>query len=226
MKLTTQPATYADIQPWRERYRRMMNRQVVHDSLHTRAGWTESQMLEFGGRAIGYASVAVGGPWRGTRTLFEFFVEPAEQTRLFHAFETALTATRATALLWQTNDPLLSPLAFRRAHAVRPSRIVFEDRFVTTHTLASGRFRRASPADTARIFPHAMEPVGDWLIEIDSHHRGHRRISHPLQPTLRRSLPGGRAGVSPARHRSVSPAGAETRKPRRRSRALRPLFAG
>ena len=58
-----------------------MSCQIVHDSLHSRTGWTEPYLLLSGGVAAGYGSIAVGGPWQAMPSVFEFERdrEPAEE---------------------------------------------------------------------------------------------------------------------------------------------------
>jgi hypothetical protein len=55
-------------------YRREMSCQIVHDSLHSRAGWTQPYLLRVGSTLVGYGAIAVGGPWAGRPTVFEFFL--------------------------------------------------------------------------------------------------------------------------------------------------------
>ena len=76
-----------EILPWRELYRQEMNCQIVHDSLHGREGWTSPYLIESDGEPAGYGSIAVGGPWAGTRTIFEFYVAEKQRARFFEAFE-------------------------------------------------------------------------------------------------------------------------------------------
>jgi GNAT superfamily N-acetyltransferase len=45
---------------------------------------------------------------------------------------------------------------------------VCHDQLTTTLPANGAIFRRATPEDTARIFAHHHEPVGDWLLEKDN----------------------------------------------------------
>src|SRR5438445_9280978 len=45
MELSAQAAPVQDIVPWRDHHRQEMNCQIVHDSLHSRNGWTRSYLL-------------------------------------------------------------------------------------------------------------------------------------------------------------------------------------
>src|SRR5215831_16754259 len=95
----TQPvaiaASDAEILPLRTRYRREMNCQIVHDSIHQRPGWTLSYLLQLGNTAAGFGSVAIAGPWKDKPTLLEFYVLPEHRTRAFELFEALLRDTQA-----------------------------------------------------------------------------------------------------------------------------------
>lgn len=58
-------ATEAPLQlvlPWRDLYRQEMSCQIIHDSIHFRAGWTLEYLLRDGSTTVGYGSVAIAGP--------------------------------------------------------------------------------------------------------------------------------------------------------------------
>ncbi len=93
MTVSTEAVSLTELRPWRERYRAEMNCQVVHDSLHGRAGWTQSHWLRRGDRQVGYGSLAVGGPWKDTRTIFEFYLEPELRFRSDEVFAAFVAAT-------------------------------------------------------------------------------------------------------------------------------------
>ena len=71
----------ASVLPMRERYRAEMNCQIVHDSIHTRRGWSQTYLLTMSGEPAGFGGIAVGGPWTGRATIFELYVNPPHRTR-------------------------------------------------------------------------------------------------------------------------------------------------
>jgi hypothetical protein len=99
-----------DIRAWRELYREEMGRQIVHDSLHSRPGWAEQFLLCTEVRNVGYGSVLIGGPWVGSRTVFEFYVLPSDRCHVFALFSALLKAAGATAVQAQTSDSLLAAM--------------------------------------------------------------------------------------------------------------------
>src|SRR2546428_9107275 len=98
MELSAKAANVEDILPWRDMYRLEMGCQIIHDSLHSRKGWTEAYLLIADGVTVGYGSIAVEGPWKGKPTVFEWYVVPQYRLRLFGPFD-ALLAARGTGTL-------------------------------------------------------------------------------------------------------------------------------
>ena len=62
------------IEGFRDIYRQEMNCQIMHDSIHSRPGWSDEYLFIDGGTKLGYGSIAVGGPWREQPMVYEFFV--------------------------------------------------------------------------------------------------------------------------------------------------------
>jgi GNAT superfamily N-acetyltransferase len=151
MEFTVTPVSIAEIHPWRDRYRREMNCQIVHDSLHGRDGWTQSYLIESAGEPAGYGSIAVGGPWSGTRTIFEFYIAENQRSRFFEGFEALVTTSAADAIEAQTNDVILTAKLHTWAHKVVSEKIIFEDRLTTSYRLQGATLR-------------PREPEGDWML--------------------------------------------------------------
>jgi GNAT superfamily N-acetyltransferase len=141
-KLSSAP----EILPFRERYREEMNCQVVHDSIHRRAGWTLTYVLEIGGVAVGFGSVALGGPWKDKPTLFEFFVLPVHRARAFELFDALLAASGARLMEIQSNDTLLAVMLHAYARDIASEKVVFHDK-LTTALPAKGAILRRVTSD-------------------------------------------------------------------------------
>src|SRR5690242_16735902 len=86
LQLAATVAAFQEIVLWRDMYRAEMNCQIIHDSIHSRSGWTVEYMLRASGAPVGYGSIAVGGPWKDKPTIYEFFVLPHFRLRLFDLF--------------------------------------------------------------------------------------------------------------------------------------------
>ena len=94
------------IRRWRDMYRLEMSCQIIHDSIHDREGWTQEYLLSVGDTAVGYGSVAVGGPWSGRPTAYEFYVVPNRRLLLFDLFRALLASSGAVGIEVQSNDVL------------------------------------------------------------------------------------------------------------------------
>lgn len=123
--------------PLRVRYRQEMNRQIVHDSIHRRAGWTATYLLTIDGVTVGFGSIAIAGPWKDKPTIFEFYVLPEHRARGFDLFEALLTASGARFMEIQSSNVLLMVMLHTYARDIWSEKIVFDDA-VTTSLPANG----------------------------------------------------------------------------------------
>ena len=150
----------------REEYRREMNCQIVHDSWHAR-GFTQSYLFRVADQVVGYGSI--GGSQGAPRTIAkEFFIRPAYRDTALPIFRRFLTVGGATTVEAQTNDALLFHLLNQCAVAVSSDTILFSDAAVTQRESPGVTLRPVTRRDRLRMFPHSLEPVGDWGLEADS----------------------------------------------------------
>jgi hypothetical protein len=115
------------ILPLRMRFRQEMNCQIVHDSLHTRPGWTSTYTLHLDEALAGFGSVAIAGPWKGKPTIVEFYVQHMHRGRVFDLFEAFVEASGARLMEIQSNDTLLAVMLHAYARDIWSERIVFAD---------------------------------------------------------------------------------------------------
>jgi GNAT superfamily N-acetyltransferase len=108
-----------------------MNCQIVHDSIHRRTGWTTTYALVVDDIDAGFGSIAIGGPWTGNPTIFEFYVLPDYRRRAFQLFERFLEACGARLMEIQSNDALLAVMLHTYARDIRSEKIVFRDGVAT-----------------------------------------------------------------------------------------------
>jgi RimJ/RimL family protein N-acetyltransferase len=140
-----------------------MNAQIVHDSWHRRGRtslWSLSEALA----QLGY--VALGGHSGEPKdTVKEFYLVPHVRHRAEELFAAALWVVQPKWVEAQTNDPFLGPLLPRFAPASEPLVHLFEDGGRTTLAAPGVTLRRIDPAEHAGIFPHSIEPIGDWGLD-------------------------------------------------------------
>jgi GNAT superfamily N-acetyltransferase len=165
MDITATPTTFQHIHLWRDMYRLEMACQVVHDSIHIRRGWTQEYLLTIGNTAVGYGSVAIGGPWANQPALYEFFVIPTERQRLFELFQALLTASGVMAIEVQSNDALATVMLHAFAPQVTSEAILFHDKMTTALVVPGATVREP----TASEAPDTDVEERQWrrVVEID-----------------------------------------------------------
>jgi GNAT superfamily N-acetyltransferase len=191
------PAYPAEVLPLREQYRHEMNCQIVHDSIHRRAGWSSSFLFTVRGARAGFGSMAIGGPWTDKPTIYELYIVPEHRSRAFDAFEALLAASRARFMEIQSNDSLLAVMLHTYARDIRSEAIVFQDRQTTAlpsmgavlrcqmideHIRACIEARQGGPewrldlrgetVATGGILFHYNRPYGDIYMDVVETHRG------------------------------------------------------
>jgi GNAT superfamily N-acetyltransferase len=167
MTMTAHRVELREIQGMRDMYRHEMNCQIIHDSVHARVGWTQEYLLTDGGTKIGYGSVAVAGPWQAIPSLYEFFVLPQHRDRMFKLFVALLTASGASVIETQSNDPLLTVMLHAFAPTASSESILFHDKLTTTHTLPDAHFRRVTPDDAPQIAEHELDSGASWVVALE-----------------------------------------------------------
>lgn len=170
MDCSAKPISIETILPWRDLFRREMNCQVIHDSIHARKGWTEAFLLFLGESPVGYGLIAVAGPWKGKPTAFEFYIEPQFRNRSFDLFQAFREVARPVAIEVQSNEPMLSLMLLTFGKNVASESILFHDKMTTHHpTPAKAVFRPVAFGDKIKNSRDGSEtePDGDWVIEIE-----------------------------------------------------------
>jgi GNAT superfamily N-acetyltransferase len=165
--LTATPTFAADVLPLREQYRQEMNCQIVHDSIHRRAGWTTTYRLAVGGVTAGFGSMAIGGPWKDKPAIFELYLLPEHRSRAFDVFEALVEASRARYLQTQSNDPLLSVMLHVYASDIRSEAIVFHDRLTTSLPSLGAVMRCQMPDDQIRRCIDERQGGPEWRLELN-----------------------------------------------------------
>lgn len=209
MQATALAAEIDDVLRWRDMYRHEMACQITHDSLHTRPGWSQEYLLHHGGTAVGYGSVAIGGPWTGKPTVYEFYVAPLQpRQHAFALFEALLASSSAVAIVVQSNAVLATAMLHTFARDVVSESVLFEDGVTTSLRPADAAFRAPTPAEApdvssshlrwmgivevdgkvaanGGILFHYNRPFGDIYMEVDEPFR-HRGIGSFLVQELKR----------------------------------------
>lgn len=164
MDIQVRRADYQDVKAMRELYRQEANCQLIHDSFLARR-LADPYLILMNGRLAGYA--AVGNKYPKDR-LTEFYVLPQMRPFALAMFREVLGVSQAAEIEAQTNIPLMLLMLYDCATNITGGPLLFEDAFKTNLLCPDAVFRQATPEDAAAIFPHADEPVGDWVLVANS----------------------------------------------------------
>lgn len=151
----------------REEYREEMRCQIIHDSIHERPGWTVEYVLELAGTAVGYGSVAIGGPWKASHALYEFYVKRDKRHRIFDLFAALLATCNADTIETQTNDLALTVMLHTFAKNVRAEAILFEDKFETQLSPDGATFRPREAEDVDLLKTSELDDTAGWVVTLD-----------------------------------------------------------
>jgi len=156
-----------EIAPLREAFRREMDCQIVHDSIHARPGWTLEYLVADGDTAVGYGSVAIAGPWRNRPTAYEFYLVPERRERAFEVFESFLAVSSPQGFETQTNDTLCTVLCLTYAREFSSEAVVFRDDITTAHVPNGVTLRSLTPAADIQTAIAGRQGGGEWVAEVD-----------------------------------------------------------
>jgi len=163
MTIQVRRAEYQDVDAMRELYRQELSCQIIRDSFLSR-GLADPYLILVEGRIGGYG--AVSNKYDKGR-LVEFYALPHTRSLALPMFRELLTASQATHIEAQTNNPLMLLMLYDCARNITAENILFHDAFAAHLACPNGVFRRAVPEDAGAIFSHQQEPIGEWVIESD-----------------------------------------------------------
>jgi GNAT superfamily N-acetyltransferase len=138
----------------------------VHDSIHRRAGWTNTYALSLDDAPAGFGSVAIGGPWTGKPTIFEFFVLPERRGHAFRLFEALLETSGARLMVIQSNDALPAAMLHTYARDVRSGFVVFRDGVTTALESNGAALQQVTPDEEIRAAIGHRQGGGEWRLQL------------------------------------------------------------
>jgi len=146
-------------------YRLEMSCQIIHDSIHSRPGWTREYSLQIDGVHVGYGSLAIAGPWTKNPALYEFFVAEPYRLKGFELFRALRKACGATRMEIQSNDVQASVMFHTYATNFEAESILFKDEVTTNQPLTGATFRTATAEDGLDISSQQLPWHG--VVEVD-----------------------------------------------------------
>ena len=149
------------IRPLRAVFLQELNAQFRYETAHHRGG-TTNYLVSADKRQIGYGSVKDGARRGGA--VFEFYLLPPFRERAADALRGIVRLAHAGTLECQSNDRFFASLVHELSAPLPSDTILFEPDGPNAGLSSDGVFRRRRRAD--RVFPHTMEPVGDYVIDV------------------------------------------------------------
>src|SRR5687767_13432221 len=150
MTIQIRQAEYQDVETMRGLYRQELNCQIIHDSFLPR-GLADPYLILLNGRLAGYG--AVSNKYDKGR-LLEFYTLPQARRIALPMFRELLSASQATHIEAQTNNPLMLLMLYDCAKNITAENILFHDVFTTDLVCPDGVFRPAAKENAEEIFPH------------------------------------------------------------------------
>ncbi len=156
-----------EIAPWRNELRAESACQIVHDSLYERRDWCLQYLLQLGGTPVGFAGLAVAGPWKGRRTVFDFFLQRAERDSWPELWDTFAQASRADSYELQTNLPLMPELVGRLPGPHQIDRLVYAEGQTTTLPSQGARLRQMTSVQETQLCLQERAGQCEWVLELE-----------------------------------------------------------
>jgi len=163
MTITVEKTDLARILPLRALFLQEASHQVRYNACHER-GWSDSYLLAIDSLPVGYGSIK-GREIPDRDTAFEYFVIAPYRRYASGLFREFLSVSRPRFIECQSNDALHSAMLFEFGHNISADTVLFEDHCVTNLSVPGAVVRRKCEAD--EIFPHSVEPVGDFVLEMN-----------------------------------------------------------
>ncbi len=164
MKLSAIKTNLQEILPLRNLFLQENNFQIRYNAQHER-GWSDSYLITHNEEKIGYGAIAGNDKIPDRDSVFEFYIIPSFRKLASPAFLELICASKASYIICQSNDLLLSSLLFEFAQNINADTILLQEDFKSSVYIENIIFRKRSDNDI--VFEHKAEPVGDYVLELN-----------------------------------------------------------
>jgi GNAT superfamily N-acetyltransferase len=141
--------------------------QITQDSLLDRRGWTVPHLLRLDAATVGYAVIAIAGPWSGRRTLYHFYLRPAHRAWLSPLLEVFLAASRADSFEIQTNLPVMPEVISALGGKAETEAVIFGEAASTSLPSQGATLRRLTSERDVACFIKERTDSCDWKLELN-----------------------------------------------------------
>jgi GNAT superfamily N-acetyltransferase len=153
-----------EILPLRSLFLQENNFQIRYNACHER-GWTDSYVVMYDKKKIGYGAVKGNEEINDRDTIFEFYIIPSFRKLSSAAFLELLYSSKPGFIECQSNEFLLTSLLHEFGRDITSNVILFEDSFISDIRIDNIIFRKRNETDV--VFEHKAEPVGDYVLELN-----------------------------------------------------------
>lgn len=164
MALSAIKTSLQEILPFRNLFLQENNFQIRYNAQHER-GWSDSYLIMHNEEKIGYGTVAGKENIRDRDSIFEFYIVPSFRKLASSAFVELIHASKASFIICQSNDLLLSSLLFEYAQNINADTVLLQEDFTSSLYIDNLIFRNRGDNDI--VFEHKAEPVGDYVLELN-----------------------------------------------------------
>jgi len=164
MKISVSSRPAEELMPLHELYRQEANCQLVKYSFWSR-GFLDTYLIEIDGKVAGHGAVA--NRYDDDKIL-EFHTLPEHRRHALRMFHALIDRSKATHILAQSNVPLMLRMLHEFATELTAETVLFADAWATQLPSPQGTaFRQRKESAELPLFPHHVEPEGDWLLETN-----------------------------------------------------------
>lgn len=164
MKYSVSSAALKEILPMRAIYLQENNFYNRYHACHER-GWSDAYIICKGETITGYGAVKGKDRLNDRDAIFEFYIFPQYRRDAGLAFVSLIEKTGAGYVVCQSNDLFLANMLYRFTSEIFADVFLFSDQHVTEFPKPGLLFRLRKDDDN--IFPHQLEPPGDYVLEKD-----------------------------------------------------------
>ena len=122
--------------------------------------------LEVDGAAVGFGSIAIGGPWKDKPTVSEFYLLPEYRARAFELFEVLLAAGGPRFFEAQSNDSLFTSMVLAYGREIASEKVVFRDHSTTALPGNGATMRCLTSPEDIQASLHERRGGGEWVLEL------------------------------------------------------------
>ncbi|MDN5205308.1 GNAT family N-acetyltransferase [Fulvivirgaceae bacterium BMA10] len=162
MKIRVYKTELKEILPFRTLFLQENNFQIRYNACHER-NWSDSYLITFDDREIGYGSVKGIEELKDRNAIFEFYIIPPFRNISSLIFLKLIKVSGVDFIESQSNDLLLSSMLYEFSKNISSDTTLFADHAVTQYVIPGITFRLREKDDN--VFGKKGDEAGDYVLE-------------------------------------------------------------